>query len=125
MSTSTSDMIRFVTGLDLPEDHLWSKESSDVERMMVTTVEEIHSANRQLIRAAQRLRALAEKIEGNVNAPEVFKSDSEHRFFPLNPSGEVQGGDIGRVDALIAEREAKMTQLKLLVQLHRKASEQA
>lgn len=124
-STETSDMIKFFTGLEVTEDRLWSRESSEVERMMVTAVEEIRTLDRELIRASQALHALAAKIEANVDAVEATKRDPQHRFFQLNPSGEIQGGVIGRVDVIIATREAKITQLKYLAHLHRQATGQA
>jgi hypothetical protein len=103
------------TGLAITEDDLYGKPAAEFAtlRAIEMTAENIHSVERSLTRAAVQLRELADKIDSNVNA------GPSDRVYGLNPLGELQGNESGRVNSTIATRDALIDQLKTLVHLYR------
>lgn len=113
-----AEIVKKYADLDITEDDLYGRNATPVLRLMTSVLDKIDSTERSLLRSAARLREVAEKIEMNVHA-----APGDH-IRSLNSLGEVSGGDAGRTDALIAEREVLIDELKRLVWLHREAQKE-
>lgn len=113
MSRDTSKILKKFTGLEIPEDRLWNVNASPVVRMMVTTIEEINGLEREMIRAANQLRDLANKVEAYVDA--APGQPVRH----LNPSGEMQGSSAGRIEMTIASHAEKVNTLNKLAHIYK------
>jgi hypothetical protein len=110
---SYAKIVKKYTDVDVTEESMFSKEASRTLRAMTTVVDKIEMLEHSLTRAASQLRDLADKIDGNV------KAGPGDRIRTLNPMGELQGNDAGRVDGTIAVRDAMISQLQILAHIYR------
>jgi hypothetical protein len=82
---------------------------SELGSTIVSVARRIDDAEGELMDAARRLRAVAAKIEENVEAK------AGDRIYSLNAFGEMSGSNAGRVDQLIGIRAERIETLQRLV----------
>lgn len=114
MRETTAAAVARLTGYaNLNEDELWTKEASPLLRLIVSTTEEVTATERELERAADRLREIADRIMSNIKPVEG------KRIYGLNSTGELDGSAAARTDMLIVRREQQIRNLQGLIWLLR------
>lgn len=104
---SADVIIKKFTGHELTDFDKMRQEG----KLLLRTALMMTSVEWDLLRSAQEMQQLADKINSNITAN---PGDS---IIPLQESGEVGNGAIGRIDGLIIRRQNFIDEMEMLVHL--------